>query len=241
METFFTPIPLSLLLLLALQFVTTVVFIWLISKFTVLFIKNLKWKKRMQFCIPILRNFIGFSYIVYAIYMMLPYQPIFVLLVVILLVLLNWKLLQNFIQGTTYRLVKGNLTGTPMQVEGHQGKVVAMKDLHLIIQTSLGQLIQIPYTKLSHSFVIKSTEKEETEIQNLVVTIPHAQMSAQNLRDKITKKLVSFPWVIAHQPMEVTFEEKDSENTMVKVSYVLEDCTKVDYITAEMEQFLKDL
>ncbi len=241
METFFTPIPLSLLLLLTLQFVATVVFVWLISKFTVLFIKNPKWKKQTEFYIPILRNFIGLGYVVYAIYKLLPYQPVFVLFIVISLLLLNWELVKNFIQGTTYRLVRGDLTGTPMQVKNYQGKVIAMKDLHLSIQTSLGQVIQIPYSKLSHSFVVKTTEKEETEVQNLVVTISSPKMSAQNLMNKIVEKLVSFPWIVAHQPIEVTFEEKDNENTSVKMSYILEDNTKADDIAREMEEFLKNI
>ncbi len=241
MESLFTPIPISLLLLLLVQFMATVVFIWLLNKFAIIFIRGSRSKKQALFYIPILRNFIGLCYIIYAVYMLLPYQPVFVLFIMISLLLLNWKMLQNFAQGTTYRLVRGNLVDSPMQVGDYYGKVIAMSDLHLTIQTSLGQVVQIPYTKVVQSVVIKTTEKEKTEVQNLTVTMPKKEIAAHILKDKLIEKLISFPWVMAHQPIEVIIEEKNDKDMTINMSYILEDITKADYITSEIEQFLEDL
>ncbi len=241
MESLFNPIPISLLLLLLLQFVATVVFIWVLNKFAIIFIKGDRSKRLAYFYIPILRNFVGTCYIIYAIYMLLPYQPVFVLFITISLLLSNWKMVQNFVQGTTYRLVRGNLIGSPMQIGKYYGKVLAMKDLHLTIQTSLGQVIQIPYTKVVQSIVIKTTEEEKTEVQNLAIIIPKPQITAQILKEELIEKLISFPWVMAHQPIEVIIEEKDIDNVEVKMSYILEDIARADYVSSEMERFLKEL
>ncbi len=241
MENLFRPIPISLIILLSAILVGIIIFMWLFGRFAIFIVKEDNLKKQLKFYIPVIQNIISIAYIVYATYRLFPYQAFFVSLIIILMLLINWKMVQNFIQGTIYRLVSGNIIGANVQIGNHSGKIISMRNLSLSIQDSSGKIIQVPYIKLNDTIILKSNEEKSTEVQNLTIKLQNSNIPDDVLTGKTMEKLISFPWIIAHQTIETSIVKKDSENTYIKISYTLEEEEKAKFINNELELFLNEL
>lgn len=240
MKQFFTNIPLAVILLLIIQFIAIVVFVWLLQRFAIVLVKNRRKKEQIYFYIPLLRNIIWIAYIIYVEYILVSYQPIFVLTATIILLLLSWNMVKNFVQGTIYRLVKGNIIGTPIQIEGHKGKIIKMNDLKVSIQSSAGEEAQIPYTDIVDKVLVKTPQQKNTGTHTIVASVSKNDENENGMKEKIQAKMISYPWVIASKPIQIRFF-KTEDADKVKITYALEDVSKAKDIEEGIQKMCQEI
>lgn len=238
MEQLFTNIPATIVLLLIAQFIAIVVFVWILQRFAIILVKDRQKKEQIYFYIPVLRNLIWIIYIIYVEYILVSYQPLFVLLGTFILLLLSWSIVKNFVQGTIYRLMKGNIIGIPIQIESYKGKIIKMTDLKVSIQSSSGEEVQIPYADIINKVVIKSPQQKNTGTHTIIIPIDNN--NENDTKEKIQAKMISFPWVIAGKPIQIHFFRKENIDK-VKITYALENISKAKYIEAEMQKMCQEI
>lgn len=238
MEQLFTNIPATIVLLLMAQFITIVVFVWILQRFAIILVKDRQKKEQIYFYIPLLRNLIWIIYIIYVEYILVSYQPLFVLLGTLILLLSSWSIVKNFVQGTIYRLMKGNIIGIPIQIESYKGKIIKMTDLKVSIQSSSGEEAQIPYADIINKVVIKSPQQKNTGTHTIIIPIDNN--NENDTKEKIQAKMISFPWVIAGKPIQIHFFRKENIDK-VKITYALENISKAKYIEAEMQKMCQEI
>jgi|GEM_PF-2878842 len=238
----FGNIPFKLIILLLLQAFWIFIFFAFVQHLLVRLIKRERLQDWLSFYTPIIRNVVWIIFAVRIIYLLGKFQPLLVLAIAGIVIALLWSVLRDFVQGTLFRLQKGDIVGQQIKVENYKGKVIQMGETKLSIELKNGEIVQIPYHKLFTNVIIKPIANRDFKKQTIVVPFTSSATSFNNIKRLLTKRLLAYPWVVIKNGVNVElFTEPETNEQKIKIAYAIDTPTRGVEIQEEIKQLLKKL
>lgn len=216
---------------------------WIISAFLVIqhivirMIKNERLHDWLAFYIPLIRNIVWTLFVLRMVSILGKYQPIFTLFIVGVMVALTWSVLRDFIQGTIFRLQKGDIVGQQIQLENYKGTVLKTGETKMSIELKNGEIVQLPYNKLFTDVIIKPISNRQIKTQTLILPISRNK-AIDAVKTELIKKIVAYPWVVIKNGIVVDFFNDDQQERKVKLSYAISSSSKGLAIEEDLRKFV---
>jgi len=121
-----------------------VIFFWVSREYLVKFLRDIKWRKRFTFYIPIARNIFWFFYAFYIFSYLINVNVILAGITFIFLMLIFWKSIINLIYGVVYKIQNGYVFGSQITINEFSGIIVSLKNTKMEVETEAGKIFQFP-------------------------------------------------------------------------------------------------
>jgi len=130
---------------------------WAIMKVLLPFVKNDLWHDRLEFYLPAVRNVVFFLLFLEVVLNLGTKSPFLTLGVTTGLVIISWGYVKELFQGTVFKFQRGNIAGQRLKVKEFAGKILALNNTKLELETEKGEILQIPYSQIVGDVEIKPT------------------------------------------------------------------------------------
>jgi small-conductance mechanosensitive channel len=188
-----------------------------------------KWIKKEQqqalfsLYIPITFNLIWTIYALFSIYQLILINPVFALFVSVLAVVVTFNYVKDFVQGTLFRIQKGNLVGQRIKIDDFSGEVIKMNTTHLDVQLDNGEIAQYPYGRITHQVMAISTDSKEYIYCTFNVRVPFTN-EVDNAKKMLHAQILSIPWIISTMQLKTELIHQDPEQLEFKINaYTLDE------------------
>lgn len=216
---------------------------WIVSAFMVLqhivirMIKNERLHDWLAFYVPLIRNIVWTLFVLRIIYVFGKHQPILTLFLVGIIIGLTWNIIRDFIQGTIFRLQKGDIVGQQIQLQDYKGSVLKMGETKMSIELKNGEIVQLPYSKLFTDVIVKPISNRQIKNQTLILPISR-NTAIETIKSELTKKIVAYPWVVIKNGIVVEFFNDEQQERKVKLSYAISSSSKGLIIEEDLRKFV---
>lgn len=130
---------------------------WLLQRVLIPFVKNDLWHDRLEFYLPPCRNVLFFLLILEVVIGLGINSPFLTLGVATGLLFVSWGYSKELFQGTIFKFQRGNIAGQRLKVGDYAGRIVALNNTKLELETEKGEILQIPYSQIVGDVEIKPT------------------------------------------------------------------------------------
>lgn len=188
-----------------------------------------KWVKKqaqenlLSVYVPIAVNLIWVIFFLYTIYLLAIINPVVTVFISSILLLATWNYAKDFVQGTIFKIQKGNLVGQIITVNDYSGKVVKMKNTRIHLQQDNGEIVEYPYSKLSDTILAISSNVEDYKNCTITTSIPLTK-DIEGIKRQLRVQLFTIPWIVSNREIKIDIVHQDSETIRLKVSaYTLDE------------------
>lgn len=214
----------SLNKLIALLIIAILIFIAhkLISRFGIKLIKNEHQQGLMRLYVPLLTNIVWIVFFLYLIYELALINLIISIFISGLILLFTWNNIKDFIQGTIFKLQKGNIIGQQIKVGSYSGEVIKMGHTQIDILLENGEIIQYPHSKLTNQVIGISANIKHFKHCSLNFSVPLTK-EIEKLKKQITVHLLNIPWIVSTMNIKIEIVGQDSDKINLKIiAYTLD-------------------
>ncbi|MFW5758231.1 MAG: mechanosensitive ion channel domain-containing protein [Bacteroidota bacterium] len=144
------------------------------------------------------------------------------ILAIVLIILIAWFVLRDFIAGVSLRASQMLDTGIKIKITNTEGIITSIGFFTLEIQNNEGEKIRIPYHQLFGQQFIRQPEKGYGKTQSMQTVISQ-KWGAQNIQQGLQKKLLELPWILPHEDMKIKLLPKDDIYEVELVFIIIKD------------------
>ena len=203
------------------------------------FIKDYEKKRSFIRYFSLIEIFIWVLYTVFLIQSFSDSNQIYSLGMFVLLMIVGfwllWFYLKNIISGSVFKLSKKFEIGDIIQVNNYQGKIIAMGNQRLELESENGEVIFIPYKQLSDSVIVK-LHRGEMELSHSFTLATNNDKLQKEIEQALRYEILSMPWTsIKKSPLIKLIHKDDGHFVFEIVLFALDN----KYFF-NMEQLLKD-
>ncbi len=133
-----------------------------------------------------------------------------------------WFSIKDFIAGALFKMNRDFKEHDSIQVDNMEGKIIEMGNRLLKIETDSGEVIYIPYGKLSQQTIIKIHPGEMILSHTFTISSKKNEKAEVKL-DKIRFEILSLPWSSITRPPKLDIIHEDEQHFIIEVKlYSLE-------------------
>lgn len=138
------------------------IFLWIfINKYLVYRVfSNSKKRNKMIEKLPLYESFFWLFYVVYLMYVLVSPFPIVGVVLVLILTVLNWSNIKNYMQGLIYRIKETFREGQRVKIDSKEGIIYKLAPMELVLETLEGEQIYFPYKTLVNREIAVFGEKD---------------------------------------------------------------------------------
>jgi len=160
-------------------------------------------------------------------------------LTIVLMAGFGWFVVKDFIAGAVLRSDLMLEKGMQIKTDLLMGTIVSMGYLSMELKTNNGDVLVVPYNKLSNKSVSKITEKSHGTSNTIRVLIPEHH-SIQNIEKQIRKKMLEMPWIMAANDIKIEMHPRDNYyEAVIQFFSIKEDM--FTYTDEAIQAFVKKL
>ncbi len=138
-------------------------------------------------------------------------------MVVVLLLAIAWFVFRDFMAGGLLKAEKSLEPGQTIKTSFASGRIKHMGSRSMELENEDGELVKIPYGRLSNELFILPPEDEDNLPHHLEVPL-HAEVSPEQSREKAEKLLLSMPWIVGPTP-EVKLARSAEGNYVLRMVF----------------------
>ncbi len=196
---------------------------WLINGYLIRFIGNERRQTSLRMYVPLIINLIWIVFAIYSIYQLALINPVVSLFIVLLILVLTWNFVKDFVQGTLFKLQKGNLVGQRIKVEDFAGEVISMRNTKVELQLESGEIIQYPYSKLTTQVIGISTGVKYFKYFSVTLAVPYTR-DIEKVKRQLGVHLLNIPWIVSTRAIKTEILPGISDETTVRINaYTLDE------------------
>ena len=194
--------------------------IFILHKLISLFIS--KWMKKefqeswLAVYLPVSINLIWIVFVLYSVYELAIINPIMSVLVSILILIFTYSNAKDFVQGTLFKIQKGNLTGQLIKMSDFTGKVVKMKNTRVHLQLENGEIVQFPYSKLSDIAISVSSSVKDYKKGTFSISAPNTD-TLERISKHLKMHLFNIPWIASEKNIRIEIVYQDPKKIEFKI------------------------
>jgi small-conductance mechanosensitive channel len=189
--------------------------------------------------IPVFEFILWTAYVFWAAYVLFEeYSFLPALLAVmgfILSIAIGWYIVRDLVSGMILKTENVFETGQYLKTDFSEGMIKKIGYLSLEMETTKGETIKIPYSKLSNQILIRP-QKESSNKYALITLEISKKHNHTDIKEKLPKALNSTPWVIYSRPPEVIISQASEHYYSVEIRFV----SFSDEQTSNLKKFLED-
>lgn len=181
---------------------------------------------------PVVELFAWLSFIIWSSSLLFgsfdAYPIIITFIVFIIIAILAWYFLRDFISGFILRSENGFEQGQAIETPFSQGiiKKVGYRSIEII--TPKGEHVKIPYTLLMNTSVIKPQDDSKW-VENIINLEFSTSLDSIKVKNMLRKRLIEMPWIVSDQSIKIGLTVVDSllqeinDSQKIKISQELQD------------------
>ena len=138
-------------------------------------------------------------------------------LAILLIALVGWYLLRDFVSGTILRIENLLEPGCQIVTKYSEGVVKRLGFRSAEIINAKGESVRIPYSLLSKSSITRPSDNPK-RVEHVISLTLRSTLSAVDLREKLLRALLTMPWIVAEDEIriELTKEISDGPSALVQ-------------------------
>lgn len=208
-HTYFIEIVFKLALILGVYLI-----VW---RFVLPFVRNQRWHDRIWFYLPVARNISLLLLVIEVVIVLGQKAPLVVLGVLAVFITTLWGYVSNTLLGTFFKLQRGELKGQGIRLGEYSGKVIAMKNTKMEIETEKGEILQVPYSKIVNNIEIKPSAAKH--LKSCTVLLEIEEKGFKKLQKEVLNMVGSLPYVVDSvlPKIEVVDQQRDAYSCKVVV------------------------
>jgi len=206
-----------------------------INRYVIRWAKDERKQKFIKEYLPLAINVLWILLIVYFIYKLTLANPIVSIAITGLVLLLTWHTINDFVQGTIFKIQKGNIVDQSIKIGELSGIIVKMGITKMDIQLDNGETLHYPYSKLYTQVVRTTTNVKHFKNCIFTISVPFTA-DVEMLKKQILVSLLNSPWVVSSMPIKMEVVNQDAEKRNIKINaYTLDDkfIPKIQHALAE--------
>lgn len=150
------------------------------------------------------------------------YSFLVLAILVILLLLIGWFILKDFVAGLVLKLSDNFQEGQFFRLNNIEGHIAQINYLHINIKQHNDEIIKIPFSKVLGSIHHKSSIDDKTKQYKIKLTVKKKE-SLDNTRDSIRKTILLSAGVnIKREPL-ITVIESSEKEWLFEITYFILD------------------
>ncbi|MCF8368867.1 MAG: mechanosensitive ion channel [Bacteroidales bacterium] len=143
----------------------------------------------------------------------LYYQYLVISIVIIVVIFLAWFVVKDFIAGIVFKVQNDLQFNSHIQLGKITGTIKSQHLTHLKVETSLGQVVKIPYSRLNQEVISEILDSSMVEEFKFQVQSGKGK-SKQEIEDMIEFLVINSPWSSSNSsPIIKLISEKEDKFT----------------------------
>ncbi len=208
---------------------------WLLLKVLVPFVKNDLWHERLKFYLPACRNVILFLLILEVVINLGIESPFLTLGIATGLLIVSWGYSKELFQGTVFKFQRGNIAGQRLKVKDFSGKIVALNNTKLELETEKGEILQIPYSQIVGDVEIKPSSAKY--LRACVLMLKTTQEDYAGFEQGLRKTISRIPFVVDSVKPKFEIINQSSEEVECKLVVYTNDEKFIPQIKSKLLAF----
>lgn len=144
----------------------------------------------------------------WALYHLIKSNFIVTLTILGVVMIAGWRNWMEFFSGIFLRLERRIQIGDLLQTDHGSGRVERFFFQSLALHTDEGQIVHLPYSKITGDVVAQSTDQEKLLAQSF--TVQHPSDDPHSIKQRISMLVYRCPWTAVLHPVNVTHSENDT-------------------------------
>ena len=199
-------------------------------------------KKGSMALLPLLELVLWVGYAFWGVYIFfgdhLYYDLIIGVMVVLLLVVIAWFVFRDFLAGVLLKAEKALEPGQMIRTPVVEGRIKRLGSRSLELVNQAGEVVRLPYARLSSEVFILPPESEESLPHRVEVPLP-GDHSPEEIQKEILKSLHAMPWIIAPAP-EVKIIKGTGGRHLVQTTFYTHIGSQAAIVEERIRRVVKD-
>lgn len=182
--------------------------LWIIRRYILAIAQNRRHQqiiKRWEFRVL---TFVWTGYASWALYHLIKVNFMITLVIIGILIVAGWRSWMEFYSGMLLRLERRIKVGDTIHTAHGAGKVLHYHFQSLAILTDEGEIIHVPFSKVTGEVIAQRTDQSQLMAQSF--SVKWKSENVQQAKDKLWILVFSCPWTAALHPIQVTHTDSDN-------------------------------
>ncbi len=153
----------------------------------------------------------------------------------ILCLAIGWYIIRDLISGMILKSENAFENGQYLKTNFSEGMIKKIGYLSLELETSSGEIIKIPYSKLANQVLVRPKKESVNKFASITIEIP-GNYNHSEIKTKITRAINSTPWVIYSRNPEIIISSKNNNQLTIEIRFV----TFSDEHSNNLKRYLKE-
>lgn len=167
------------------------------------------------------------------------YNFIVFALIGLLVVAFSWFFVKDFMAGILFKTQNNFVPGEVVQLMGVSGKLRAMLLTHVSIYTDDGEVVKIPYSKVSGEIISKKSVSGQVGCNYFEIKVPKKEEleTYLNLFEKI---LLASPWRIKDSKPDVKLKSETDDFYVFEIHFEARSEKHLKYVADYLRKRIKE-
>jgi len=213
------------------RFLTIVVFLFLffrmLSYVLPLVFRNRPYYKLLKKYIPFIEIFIWIIFLSKAYYKLSISNQVFsissFLIIIIVVLYFSWFALKDYVAGVVFKTSGNVFIGDIVRIDKYTGEIVKLGYRTLSIETTKGEIVYIPYSKVITSSVVKINLAETIKSYSFKLEISKTNSLVDTIKN-IKDSIINLPWSSVKKNPGVYLVEETNDKIILDITvYAIEE------------------
>ena len=181
-----------------------------------------KIRKALLRLYPLFEMIIWISFALWTFYSLFHDSAVYPLLsgaiVIVLVAIFGWYMVRDYISGVIIKTENNFEPGQYVTVGSYSGKIVKLGYRSLELETRNGEVLIIPYSKLSHQNLIKIVGKSKGAGQVITLEISSVYQTGK-VHNMLEKRILEMPWILPGKDIDIKIFRKDENINIVEINF----------------------
>lgn len=159
-------------------------------------------------------TFVWTGYASWALYHLIKVNFLITLVILGILIVAGWRSWMEFYAGMLFRLERRIKIGDTIHTAHGAGKVLHFHFQSLTIINNEGEIIHVPYSKVTEEVIAQRTDQSQLMAQSF--SVQWKSDNVQEAKEKLWTMVYSCPWTAAMHPIQVTHTEAENYRITAK-------------------------
>lgn len=157
---------------------------------------------------------------------------------VVLSVIIGWYVIRDIVSGVVIKSENAFETGQYIKTELSEGRIKKLGYLTLELETTNGEIIKIPYSKLANQILIKPDTETDNKYALITLEIPKLHNHSV-IKEKLIDAMNSTPWVIYNQAPNIQVKTGKDNNLIAEIRFISFSDEQTAYLKSFLEEYIE--
>lgn len=219
--------------------------LWLVNKAIQSAIANNRIHQLFQRILPVVEFSLWFLYIIWAlngIFSHWGFYDILMYAVIISIIIgIGWFIAKDFIAGVVLKSELPFQTNQHISLPQTEGKLKKLGYRSLEIETESGQIVKIPYSRLTNEIITCQSNPEGLKFYETTIKLESSRKK-EDICDLITEKIMLLPWTIpSKKPTIKPLNDKDQQAERYLIKFFAANPRHAEKISHYIKEYSEKL